>query len=603
MSTLNLNEKPEDHFRTKQLILEGKHEEALQLIDKFKEKGEHSPHDILLYNLLKCDVLFQQGRYKELLTLAEETYNESLGLGKNFLSIDALLKMAEALVWLDPNKAVEIIKQGKELLKTQTPKSPIEHKRREAEIFFVKGFSYIRVEKDADKALEHLERSIELYTECGAKWEIGRSLGSIAWVLTYLKGELNRALRLLERAFALFEESTNKYFFTACLLVMAAIYGQKGELDRSIKLHEQCLTNFKELNNKFHIAMGFNNISGIYLMKGELDRALESAEQALPIFNELGALRNIVGTYDFIIQILIDMGNIERAQHYLDRMEQLNNQMKDNNINLLYLYDKALLLKTSRRARNRGAAEEILKQILEEENLSYEITVGALLNLCELLLIEIEILNDSEILDELESYIAQLIDLAENSHSYTQLAEIYYLKAKMALLTLNVKKARRFLTQAQRIAERWNYISLATKISIEHEKLQNQIIKWEDLKDTDITFAERIKLAGLDEHMDQLIRKRLTLSPQVKEEEVTIHREKKVCLVCKGDVLGYMYTCQCDSVYCEKCARALTDLENVCWVCNTPIDISKPTKPYKEERLEEKDIIKDIPKKPKNHKL
>lgn len=49
-------------------------------------------------------------------------------------------------------------------------------------------------------------------------------------------------------------------------------------------------------------------------------------------------------------------------------------------------------------------------------------------------------------------------------------------------------------------------------------------------------------------------------------------------------------------------ARALTDLENVCWVCNAPIDISKPTKPYKEEKLKEKDIIKETPKKPKNHK-
>lgn len=604
MSKPKLNERPEDFFRTKQLILEGKHNETLQLIDKFKEKEDSTLHDILLYNLLKCEILYQQGLYKDVVKLAEQTFQESLGLGDSLLSIDARLNMVEPLILLgDPNKAEEIIKQSEDLLKTQIQESSIEYKLREALIFHVKAWFYTWVKHDADQALEHLEYSIKLYTECGAKKGLIRSLGFKVLILANFKGEIDLALKLAERYLALSKESNYKYYITMSLFVMAIIYGLKGELDRSIKLNEQCLTNFKELNNKFYIGTVFSNTSYNYLRKGELDRALESTEQALSIFTELGALINIVGSYDSIIQILIEMGDIERAQQYLDRLEQLNNQSKENYVNSLYLFNKALLLKTSRRAYNRGIAENILKQILEEENLDYDLTVGVLLNLCELLLTELQLLNDLEILNEIESYITRLLDLAEKSHSYTLLAETYYIKGKLALLTLDVKKARRFLTQAQRIAERWNYISLAIKISTEHEKLQNQTGMWEELKGTDITLAERIKLAGLDEQMDQLLRKRLKLTPQVKEEEVTIHREKKICLVCKGDVLGYMYTCQCDSIYCEKCARALTDLENVCWVCDTPIDISKPTKPYKEEEAEEKDIIKKTPKKPKNHKL
>ena len=120
---------------------------------------------------------------------------------------------------------------------------------------------------------------------------------------------------------------------------------------------------------------------------------------------------------------------------------------------------------------------------------------------------------------------------------------------------------------------------------------------WEQLKNKDLSLTERMKLAGLDEQMDQLLRKRLMLSPQVKEEEVTIHREKKICLVCKGGVLGYMYACECDTVYCEKCAQAITDLENACWVCDAPIDISKPVKSFKEEKIKEKDIVKKTLKK------
>ena len=35
--------------------------------------------------------------------------------------------------------------------------------------------------------------------------------------------------------------------------------------------------------------------------------------------------------------------------------------------------------------------------------------------------------------------------------------------------------------------------------------------------------------------------------------------------------------------YCGNCARVLTNLENVCWVCDVPIDYSKPVKQFKEE--------------------
>ena len=78
---------------------------------------------------------------------------------------------------------------------------------------------------------------------------------------------------------------------------------------------------------------------------------------------------------------------------------------------------------------------------------------------------------------------------------------------------------------------------------------------------------------------------RLTKRPDyITEEEVTFHREKKICLVCKGDVSRINYICpKCSALYCIKCSEELTKLENMCWVCNEPFDPSKPSKPYKKE--------------------
>jgi hypothetical protein len=40
--------------------------------------------------------------------------------------------------------------------------------------------------------------------------------------------------------------------------------------------------------------------------------------------------------------------------------------------------------------------------------------------------------------------------------------------------------------------------------------------------------------------------------------------------------------------------RAVTDLENVCWVCDAPIDYLKPVKPIKE--VEKAKIVKNSKK-------
>lgn len=85
-----------------------------------------------------------------------------------------------------------------------------------------------------------------------------------------------------------------------------------------------------------------------------------------------------------------------------------------------------------------------------------------------------------------------------------------------------------------------------------------------------------------------------TRPQRVTEEEVSISKEKKVCLVCKGKVSRYdIYICpECNSLYHHKCAKVLEDTENACWACETPFDETKPIKIIKE--AEEKIDIEDV---------
>jgi len=64
---------------------------------------------------------------------------------------------------------------------------------------------------------------------------------------------------------------------------------------------------------------------------------------------------------------------------------------------------------------------------------------------------------------------------------------------------------------------------------------------------------------------------------QLTEEEVSVSKEKHVCLVCKGKVTGHTFICrECETFYCEKCFHALVDIENACWACDSVLDRTKP---------------------------
>ncbi|MFX0101100.1 MAG: hypothetical protein ACFFCS_16110 [Candidatus Hodarchaeota archaeon] len=85
---------------------------------------------------------------------------------------------------------------------------------------------------------------------------------------------------------------------------------------------------------------------------------------------------------------------------------------------------------------------------------------------------------------------------------------------------------------------------------------------------------------GIQIQVDDKIQKLSTLfaRPQkVTEEEISVSKDKQICLVCKVELQRDTYICpECKAFYCQQCSNALKGLENACWVCNTPFDPEKP---------------------------
>ena len=63
---------PNEIIHINQLINEGNHEEALQLMKDFMKKGNRSLHERLILQLLKIELLFEEGLDEEAIKLAAQ---------------------------------------------------------------------------------------------------------------------------------------------------------------------------------------------------------------------------------------------------------------------------------------------------------------------------------------------------------------------------------------------------------------------------------------------------------------------------------------------------------------------------------------------------
>jgi len=580
------NSIPKDLVHAKELIKKNNFNDAFQVLSDFEEKEGNSLHNKVLCHLLQCQLLLWQGEYVDAINLAERAYNDSLKLGKNILAVDLLLLRVDALLWnYQMDKAFDVLIQAEELINTYSEEMPNECLKQVAYMSYLKSTYYgRRNDPDLDRIFENAERSLELRKKLGNKLDIGISLLNYGDTLTYFKLEMDRGLEYLTQAFEIGKKYDIKYLLALATRSLMIYYGNMGEIDLSLMYAEQSLIFFKQINNKSRAAVILSVIGDHYKLKGEFDRSIEYMEQALVINKEIRGTSQEPLILSNLVQLNLERGDLNNAQQYFKQLEQLNNQVDNEWINYLYRSSKAQLLKKSSRIKNLESAQELYKELIEEKTLFHNEIV---LEYCDLLLIELGMTNDVVILDEIRFYLNELIESSERSNSFWLLANSYLIQGKVSLIKSDLKKARRFLIQGQKIAERQGYQKLAIEFTKEYEDLNAQEHLWENFNITNASISERLSLAKISEHIKQTLRNRTKLTTQITDEDFTIHKERKICLVCRGEIKGYMYVCECNANYCESCAQALTNLENVCCVCNAPMDQSKPIKPYK---VDEKEI-------------
>jgi len=389
------------------------------------------------------------------------------------------------------------------------------------------------------------------------------------------------------------------------LYIRAVTYAYRGNLALSFKDANELLMVGQLYDHKRGISDGTFALGRYYRLSGDLDKVLVHVDRAIRLreenLNDLWDFFMLANQLNTATKVSIDKEDLERAKKYFKRLEEIRELKREELIiNDIYRLTKSYLLKSSMRSRDRVMAEDLFREIIEEDRPIYIYKLRALTGLCELLLVELRVSNDINIISEIKPLLEKLIGMAQHSGLYYYLIEAYILHGKLAFIMFDIESARRYLTQAQRMAERYGYIGLADEIAGLHEAMMERLDTWEQLEKTNAPLSERMELARLDDHLKGKFRSRMMKMERITEGEVTVYKGSQACLVCKGSAEGFnIYICPtCNSVYCKACTQAVIDLENQCWSCNSPIDASKPVKPYKPE-IEVEDTKES--KKPKKY--
>ncbi|MBN1217042.1 MAG: tetratricopeptide repeat protein [Candidatus Lokiarchaeota archaeon] len=396
---------------------------------------------------------------------------------------------------------------------------------------------------------ESLEIAKTLNVEVGVIW----NLIYLGWLKYHIR-DLKLAINYAEECLKICEPKNYKYSSTRCYDLIGHCYLIKGDVNKALSFFKKSLVIRVEIGYKSYIAQSYFSIGRVYKQKGELKRSLNYFKKVLEIsplddrqmskptylsamgkiYCELGDFKkakeylleslemlkkkemflfqflnynvSIATTLHCLIVLSININDSEKIYEYLDMLDFLSKKYPNlTQINQIYRLDKALILNTKQRLMEKMEAGTILKGLINEKIIDYDILIETITTLLDNLMYELELTGNNDILYEIEELINKMQSLAEKQELFSLLAEMNLFKAKIYLLNSDFNRARSLLSKAQKIANNHGLIRLANKISNEHDNLLNYLTKENDKADQNITISQRLKDSKSDFLFSKLI--------------------------------------------------------------------------------------------------
>lgn len=395
----------------------------------------------------------------------------------------------------DLDKAIEYYKRALSII-------GLEGKETDARILNNLGNAYA-LKGNLDKSLEIQEQALTIRKKLGDKRNIAMSFINLGVTLQF-KGDLDKSLNHYQNGLLLSEEIDDKMNIALALNNIGNIHDLRGDPDLAIEFFKRSLNIYKEFGIKEKIALLHGNIGTYYKQKGNIKEAFENLKQSLTIYEELENIHGSATILFELVQDALEQRDLKSIQEYLEKLDHINKSANIRSIDQRFRLAKALSLKISDQPRTRTKAIVMFEQIIEEEIVDHSLTVKAMVNLCDMLIKELKQTAEIELLKEIKDLLQKLQTIAEEQSSDSILAEIYRLKALLALAELDLKESRDLLQKGLTLAEEKKLENIASNIRGEQKQLEEQITLWEDLQNRKAPLKETLQYVKIEESMKQL---------------------------------------------------------------------------------------------------
>jgi tetratricopeptide (TPR) repeat protein len=491
-----------------EMIEEEKIPEALEFLNSLVPIDNYTERQKVIFYTLISQIHRILGDLSKAYETGEKGLLYAKKIERGIEVADAFLNMARIIHFMGKNRECrDLLEESFEILTNLPQISEKDRNRRLGLYYFYKANNLLKLggSLSADKGL--VDHSIDLLEKWGpqaslARVYAGHGLGYVCM------GDFNKGFIYNAKSQKICEHKESPQYNMPKLLnlfVSGAIYWKKGELQPALEYIKKGVSSARKYHKPMFTHMGLNALGKIYYELGEWDHAIKYYKEAIHLAENVGSK---ILMQSNILTLYTTLGDLSAAPHVFQNIEQYRNKEKDNNwFNLFYRFNKALLLKKSKRTRDLGTAQEIFKTIAHEEVICVEMTQIALLNLCEMLLDEFKDTKNVEVLDEFSPLLARLREVAQERQSYKILAETYVLDAKLSMVHFDLKKARKSLTYAQEIAEKYGLKQLAIKISHEHDNLLQNLEMWEQMEKDDVPMSDRLEKIDINSQILTLLKK------------------------------------------------------------------------------------------------
>jgi predicted ATPase/class 3 adenylate cyclase len=185
----------------------------------------------------------------------------------------------------------------------------------EARIKALAGVGFLAVDQgDLDRAEAAADEGLELSTQAGSSSLGTADFKNILGELARLRGEHQRAARLVQDSLALHQEAGDKLGIAWSLGNLANVAGDRGDHERAKQLYEEGLALSRRLGSAELLGAYLISLGSESLLEGEPERAIALNEEAAELFRKRGRRGGLQHILDNLGRATLLRGDYERAE-------------------------------------------------------------------------------------------------------------------------------------------------------------------------------------------------------------------------------------------------------------------------------------------------